>query len=451
MSADNNSYDVVVIGGGFAGTVAARELTADGRRVLLLEARDRLGGRTYSSKFPGTDIDVELGGQFVVPPQFPLTMAEIDRYGFTYQDLPEPEVVESILNGQRNPGMFPPLDQMFDIERAAMHCLKAAERLDLDAYLDRQGIEDLDISLEEFLAPLDLPPETYDFVANVASGMSFMYPEEPSAIVCLRYLAFLDLSLISWLFGVSTNSRMGALATRIAEDVFEVRLSSPVARVDQTGDQVLVTTVGGETFSAPTAIVATPVELWKDIEFLPELSETKRVTSAESHSAKRTSKAILRVRPLPAKTAVMAAPRWTDGGFQLYYEKDFDNGDQMMNLFAWASVEGDDYHLDIEDRESIERVLKKMHPGVELIEFYSHDWVKDQYSQGAHVVWRPGRITKSHTALAAAEGRLVFATSDIAMRSMHTIEGAVESGHRGARQALLQLADAEARSAADGG
>ena len=227
---------------------------------------------------------------------------------------------------------------------------------------------------------------------------------------------------------------MGALATRIAEDVFEVRLSSPVASVDQTGENVIVATVAGETFAAASVVVATPVEIWKDIEFTPELGETKRITTAESHSAKRTSKAILRVRPLAKTSAVIAAPRWTDGGFQLYYEKDFDNGDQLMNLFAWSSIEGDDYHLDIEDRESIERVLEKMLPGTELIEFYSHNWVTDPYSKGAHIVWRPGRITRSHSELAAPEGRLAFATADIALRGMHTIEGAVESGHRAARQ-----------------
>ena len=59
MGLDESRYDAIVIGGGFAGAVAARDLTEEGYRVLLLEARERLGGRTYSSKFPGTDVDVE--------------------------------------------------------------------------------------------------------------------------------------------------------------------------------------------------------------------------------------------------------------------------------------------------------------------------------------------------------------------------------------------------------
>jgi NADPH-dependent 2,4-dienoyl-CoA reductase/sulfur reductase-like enzyme len=47
-------YDVVVIGGGFAGVTAARDLRRRGYRVLILEARDRLGGRTCHGLTAGT-------------------------------------------------------------------------------------------------------------------------------------------------------------------------------------------------------------------------------------------------------------------------------------------------------------------------------------------------------------------------------------------------------------
>ena len=57
------SVDVAVIGGGFAGITAARDLQKRGFKVLLLEARDRLGGRTWHKQVNG--FAVELGGTWI--------------------------------------------------------------------------------------------------------------------------------------------------------------------------------------------------------------------------------------------------------------------------------------------------------------------------------------------------------------------------------------------------
>jgi monoamine oxidase len=433
MSLDDNRYDVVVIGGGFAGATAARDLTEQGNRVLLLEARDRLGGRTYSSTFPDSDVDIELGGQFILP-HFEAAMREVERYGFAVDELPAPENVETILGGNRLSGMFPPLEQLHDIERAALHLIKSSMRIRPGTPMDHQDVADLDIPLSEFLAPLELAPETYDFVANSCSEYTFLYPAEQSALTALTYVALFEQSLATWLLGITTHTRTGALATRIAQDVTEVRLASPVMRVDQTSDDVIVTLATGDTVSTAAVVVATPVNIWNDIEFLPALSEVKRTTSAERHGGARTAKAALRVRNVAANTAIIGTPRSTGGGYQLYSEKVFANGDQLMNLFAWTSVEGDDYHLDLDERESVERVLETMLPGAELIDWSTHNWVTDPYSQGGVIAWKPGRLSKSHSELGAAEGALAFATADIAPKWFATIEGAVECGHKAALQ-----------------
>jgi monoamine oxidase len=70
--------DVVVIGAGFAGLVAARELGRAGLDVLVLEARGRVGGRTWTDRRLGHDL--ELGGTWVHWVQ-PHTWAEMTRYG----------------------------------------------------------------------------------------------------------------------------------------------------------------------------------------------------------------------------------------------------------------------------------------------------------------------------------------------------------------------------------
>ena len=61
-------YDVVVIGAGISGLSAARLLTAQGLNVVILEARDRVGGRTYTVRDPLFNY-TDLGGAYVGPTQ----------------------------------------------------------------------------------------------------------------------------------------------------------------------------------------------------------------------------------------------------------------------------------------------------------------------------------------------------------------------------------------------
>ena len=76
---------VIVVGGGFCGVTAARELRECGVRVTLLEARNRLGGRTFTSDFAGHQVD--FGGTWVHWLQ-PHVWAEISRYGVALDETP---------------------------------------------------------------------------------------------------------------------------------------------------------------------------------------------------------------------------------------------------------------------------------------------------------------------------------------------------------------------------
>lgn len=78
--------DVVIIGAGFAGLVAARELSRSGAKVTVLEGRDRIGGRAWTDTRLGRDI--ELGGTWVHPLQ-PHVWAELTRYGLDVTPSPE--------------------------------------------------------------------------------------------------------------------------------------------------------------------------------------------------------------------------------------------------------------------------------------------------------------------------------------------------------------------------
>lgn len=87
-------YDVIVIGGGFTGLSAARDLSNAGKSVLIIEARDRIGGRTWATKSRGHYMESEykqlfayliwlifaVGGTWVYWTQ-PHVWSELKRYG----------------------------------------------------------------------------------------------------------------------------------------------------------------------------------------------------------------------------------------------------------------------------------------------------------------------------------------------------------------------------------
>ncbi len=100
----DEAIDVVVVGAGFAGLTAARLLQEAGRSVVVLEARDRVGGRTSTETRHGTWID--LGGQWIGPGQ-DRVVALVDELGFaTY---PQPEAGDDVVldeDGARRLGSF---------------------------------------------------------------------------------------------------------------------------------------------------------------------------------------------------------------------------------------------------------------------------------------------------------------------------------------------------------
>lgn len=61
----SNKADVVVIGAGASGLAAARVLEERGYDVVVLEARERIGGRVFTHRDRNTPVPVELGAEFV--------------------------------------------------------------------------------------------------------------------------------------------------------------------------------------------------------------------------------------------------------------------------------------------------------------------------------------------------------------------------------------------------
>src|SRR5215469_15621617 len=145
--------DVVVIGAGFAGLVAARNLLRAGKRVVLLEARDRVGGRVKGGQLAGHAVDV--GGMWVGPTQTRL-LALIDDYGFHKPAQFDEGKAISQLNGKRNypqggdTGRDPAGQKEYD--RLIRELNQLSEQVPLDAPWTMPQAEQLDtLTVEQWL------------------------------------------------------------------------------------------------------------------------------------------------------------------------------------------------------------------------------------------------------------------------------------------------------------
>src|SRR6516165_12455032 len=100
--------DVIVIGAGAAGLVAAGDLLQAGRRVTLLEARDRIGGRIWTRREPGVAVPIELGAEFIHG-HAPVTEVLLGRSGTAIIEATGTHF--GLENGALKPreGYFPPI------------------------------------------------------------------------------------------------------------------------------------------------------------------------------------------------------------------------------------------------------------------------------------------------------------------------------------------------------
>jgi monoamine oxidase len=236
--------DVVVIGAGAAGIAAARKLTAAGRTVMVLEAKDRAGGRCIADTV-NFGMPMDLGAHWIHAPEdnplVPLARAS----GFQLYD--DPERARLLVKGRR------PREGEWEAYASA---LTRAQRAILDA-----GEAGREISLAAAM-----PTNLRDWQATVA----FLKGAWDSG----KEIA--DISCVDFYNAIETRDLFcrqsyGAILAKLAEGL-PIRLSTAVTRVDWSGRGVAVETPAG-TIRARAAVVtaSTAVLAAGVIRFTPAL------------------------------------------------------------------------------------------------------------------------------------------------------------------------------------
>ncbi|PRI12678.1 amino acid oxidase [Leucobacter massiliensis] len=432
--------DVVVIGAGFAGLVAARELGATGLDVLTLEARDRIGGRTWTDHRLGREL--EMGANWVHWVQ-PHVWAEMTRYGRGIERSPRAE--EAYWRGADGSPRRGSLD-------AFMELIDAGQQLVVDDVREAipRGVEpcegrirELDhLSLQDRFDALALDAEARTANESVWVGHVNAPLDRVGLSSALRWVAAAGghwqlMHEASATYRVTGGMRRFAEA--IAADVAgEIRLGCGVVSVTQTGTgddaHAIVETGTGERIRARRVVSTLPVNAIDAIRFDPPLPEAWQRQHAET-VASQGCKIWLRARG--------HLPRFFAYGSQhdpiSVLKAEFFLSDGTGDSTLLVGFGPDHRSVDPDDLGALQRAVDELRPGIELIEATTHDWMGDPLSRTTWMTHRPGQLTRDLCELQQPAGLLHFATTDNAALWGGFIDGAIESALREARAVAAAL------------
>ena len=420
-------YDVVVIGAGFAGLVAARDLIEAGRNVVVLEARDRTGGRTYSSTFPGTDVVIDLGAEWFDPARHHFMAAEVARYGAKFVEADKGGASRWFLDGRHADGDEP--DGLIDMTELA--AVLDRIRADIAPIVFAEGFTqtttgDLDIPFSEYLAKLDAPPAIADLLRAQSYTLTGALPEEFSALVFFREIAGFDhnpdYSFFASLARVDIGS--GGLADRVAAEISEhIRLGEPVTSVTELTDRVDVVTAGGRHYSGRQIILAAPLNTLGDIEFSPDLPAPLATLVSQGHTGR-----CVKVWSKVAGTKHVFAMGWP-GVIEATVIGKVPEPDGERAIMASFGLAPD---LAVDRPDLVQAGLDRLDLGATVEEVYGHDWIGDPFSKGTWLALRPGQ-PPTHGQVGARWGAIHLAGADFAGVWSGWVDGAIESGRDAAR------------------
>ncbi|MCB1945605.1 MAG: FAD-dependent oxidoreductase [Thauera sp.] len=418
-------YDVVVVGGGFAGVTAARELAHRGARVLLLEARNRLGGRTFHAPFG--ERKVELGGTWIHYSQ-PHVWAEVMRYGMEIAETPGVAHPDRVLWMSEGKVLEIPVMENWALLEDALKRFHAEagevfERPFM-AGLSAAGRKLDHLSIADRMAAMEMSPAQRDLM-NAMMATNCHGPIASAAYTeMLRWWSLVDGDAARLLYSCARyklKDGTAALIERMAEDGgFDVRLSTAVAELSQDAAGVSLVTEADERISARYAVVAVPVNTAGQIEFSPPLRPGKAAMAKEHHAGKG-HKLYLKVKGR-LETLIFFAPE-TELFTMVFTDQPGEDGGVLVAF--GPPLDG---KVDLNDPKAVEPFVRRFLPHLSVEQVLGYDWGLDPYSRGTWCTLRPGQFGKHLEDLRAREGRVFFAGADIATGWRGFIDGAIESG-----------------------
>ena len=458
MGTTENIYrDVVIIGAGPSGLTAAHELNKAGLSVVVLEARDRVGGRTWSNTIDGAWL--EIGGQWVSPDQTAL-IGLLEELGLdTYSRYRDGDSVYIAPDGTRTRytgEMFPveagaeaEMDRLID----TMDALAAA--MDPEKPWDHPQARELDIiSFHHWLRSQSTDEEACNNIGLFIAGGMLTKPAHAFSALQAVFMAssagsftnlvddnfILDKRVVGGMQGVSL-----AIADKLGADVI---LDSPARTVrwEEADGGYLATVISDKaTVRARRVVMAVPPNLYSRVSFDPPLP--RRQHQMHQHQSLGL---VIKVH------AVYDTPFWRGDGLsgtgfsasslvqEVYDNTNFE--DPRGTLVGFISDEKADYAFTLSPEQRKKEITASLaeflgDAAAEPVVYYESDWGAEEWTRGAYAAsYDLGGLHRYGPDQLTPVGPIHWSCSDLAAEGYQHVDGAVRMGQSTAATLIAELA-----------
>ena len=455
--------DVVVVGAGFAGLTAALRLKQAGKSVLVLEARNRVGGRAHNAAIPGGQI-TERGAAFIGPTQDHIAKLASD---FGVGTFPTYDTGDNVYvrDGNRSTysdtgptGTAPPDPVILpELTLVVAQLDQMSTEVPVDAPWNAAKAASYDAqTLQSWVDSNTATPQFRELVPMATRPIFGAEPRELSLLFTLFYIAASGNEQNPGTFERNFNTRMGAqqdrfdggtqlVTLRVAKRLGKKRvlLKQAVKRIVQKRGGVVVHTKRLEVH-AKRVIVAVPPTLAGRIDYRPDLPPERDQLTQRLPQGNLTKVAAVYDRPFWRDAGLTGTAVSTDGFVSATFDDTppggspgvvfgFVGGDQSIAFNA----------LPAGDRRGavLGQFTQFFGPAASSpIAYLESNWAGERWSRGSPVgIAGPGVYTGYGPALRRPVGRIHWAGTETSTYWNGYMDGAVRSGERAAAEVLAEI------------
>jgi monoamine oxidase len=440
--------DTIIVGAGMAGLAAARALRRSGKKVVVLEARDRVGGRVKAGNLAGHTID--LGGMWVGPTQTRLLDLLREYHIATMRQYLVGKGIVDFAGRKVTPdgeefGFDAETQADYDRMLAKLNAL--VEQVPPDAPWAAPNAEELDdITMEQWLRE-NVHNDTLLRVMNSeVRGLLTAEAWQVSLLYFLFYcrsgnsfeeLAKYDNGAQMYLVPESMHQVAAATGKELGDSLV---LEAPVASISQDSAGVIAVSEKG-TWHSAHAIVALPLPLSSRIRYQPPLPPEREALTEQMPMGSVIKYWVAYEKPFwreqgmngllftdtpPSSFLSEASPPEGKPGFLV----GFIDGRRALQ---WSG-----HPMEERKKMAVDLIVKYFGPqGAKPIDYIDQDWPADPWSRGCYgPSMGPGVLTTLGAALRASFGRIHWAGTETSPIWTGYIEGAIRSGERAAAEIL---------------